>query len=114
MKKTIVAIKKMHLKQLIKEEIKHYGNNCDLNHIDVTNIEDMSYIFYETEFNGDISQWNTSKVAIMWGMFQNSIFNGDISQWNEKIRTNSNSCNLSHIKTFNMVDILELFGGNMQ
>ena len=44
----------------------------------------MSYLFYEFEFNGDISNWNVSNVEDMSYMFMGSKFtgeNGDISQW---------------------------------
>ena len=41
----------------------------------------MNYVFYGSEFNGDISKWNTSNVKSMVYMFSGSSFNGDISDW---------------------------------
>jgi surface protein len=38
-------------------------------------------MFSNSEFNGDISRWDVSKVTDMSGMFSNSEFNGDISRW---------------------------------
>ena len=56
--KTAVQPKnKVELMKIIKETIKEQGNNCDLNFIDTSKITDMSYLFYNTKFNGDISQW---------------------------------------------------------
>ena len=41
----------------------------------------MSWLFNDSEFNGDISKWNVSNVTNMESMFDSSNFNGDISKW---------------------------------
>ena len=72
---------KKELEKLIKQRMKEQGPNCNLNDIDVSEIKDMSSLFYNSEFDGDISKWDTSNVMFMDSMFEGSEFNGDISKW---------------------------------
>lgn len=73
---------KDELKKIVDKEIEDHGLECDLNCIDVSKITDMSDLFRESKFNGDISKWDVSKVHNMGLMFYESKFTGDISNWN--------------------------------
>ena len=73
---------KDELKDIIRDRIKEQGTECDLNDIDVSLIDDMAYMFYEMDFNGDIYNWNVSNVKNVCCMFAFSSFNQDISNWN--------------------------------
>ena len=87
MKKTIIAMNET-IKEIVKSEIARLGNNADLNHIDVSQVTDMSYLYDESGFDGDISKWDVSNVTNMHGMFWNSKFDGDISNWDVSNVTN--------------------------
>ena len=55
---------KEELLSIIKDHINTYGECCDLNDIDTSNITDMSNLFHcNYNFNGDISKWNVSNVT---------------------------------------------------
>ncbi len=54
---------------------------ADLNWIDTGDVTDMSLLFHQTNFNGNISEWDVSNVRTMLEMFEQSPFNGDISKW---------------------------------
>ena len=76
------------IQKIVHDEIKRFGPNADLNHIDVSNAPDLSDLFYGSDFNGDISKWDVSNVVNMNCMFYESKFNGDISNWDVKnVRT---------------------------
>ena len=65
------------------------GEKCDLNILDVSRVTDMSRLFADhKKFNGNISNWNTSKVTNMSNIFANSQFTKDISQWDVSKVTN--------------------------
>ena len=53
------------LKELVDKLIKERGYNADLNDIDTSEITDMNYMFYKSNFNGDISKWDVSNVEDM-------------------------------------------------
>ena len=73
---------KAELKHIIKKRIKEEGNEVNLNDIDVSKITDMSYLFEDTDFNGDVSNWDVSNVTEMNSMFSGcKSFNGDLSNW---------------------------------
>ena len=72
---------KDELKKIIEDTIREKGYECDLNFIDTSLIDDMSLLFCDIHFNGDISKWDVSNVKDMNNMFAYSSFEGDISNW---------------------------------
>lgn len=57
--------------------------NVNVNRWDVSNVEDMSFMFCDCKkFNCDISKWNVGQVKNMNGMFCDcESFNQDVSDW---------------------------------
>ena len=80
-KPTLQPETRKKLQDLIRREMEQHGNQCDLNHIDVSFFTDFSYLFESSKFNGNISKWNVSRAIYMDFMFEESEFNGDISMW---------------------------------
>lgn len=76
----IVATNKT-IRKIVRGEIDKLGPNADLNHIDVSNVTDMTDMFRVSKFNGDISQWDVINVTNMRYMFHESKFDCDISGW---------------------------------
>ena len=60
--------------------------NGDISNWNVSNVKDMMYMFCDSKFNGDISDWDVSKVDWFNATFKNSSFNGDISKWQINFR----------------------------
>ena len=122
----VVARNRNHLEELIEESIDKYGNKCDLNFIDVSNIKYFGFLFDGSKFNGDISKWNVSNVTDMSGMFENSEFNGDISKWNvsnvknmanmfeySKFKGDISKWNVSNVKDMNGMFFGSKFNGDI-
>lgn len=57
----------------------------DISNWDVSNVKDMDYMFYTSNFTGKnspgINNWNVSGVKTMDSMFEQSKFEQDISGW---------------------------------
>ncbi len=77
---------KLKIKPLNKEQLMEYVNNHNfsLSILDVSEIEDMSGLFNgctRTSYEG-IEDWDVSKVEDMEAMFYESDFTKDLSKWN--------------------------------
>jgi surface protein len=75
----------LELQEIIKDRVENVGNECDLNDIDVSKITNMSFLFNSTkltDFNGNVSLWDVSNVTDMSLMFYGcEKFNCDLSMW---------------------------------
>ena len=77
----VIRVTNEQLKEIIRH-LKKINSKISLNWIDVSRITDMSFMFYESKFNGDISKWDVSKVKNMYGMFWSAkSFNQPIGDW---------------------------------
>lgn len=81
---TLFPKDKKELMHMIDDEVVKNGKKCSLNHIDVSGITDMSTVFRQSVFDGDITEWDVSNVKDMSFMFEYSHFTGensDLSKW---------------------------------
>lgn len=81
-KSRIIVTDLQFLRKIVARTIEEYGVFCDLNYIDVSQMTDLSMLFYNTTFNGSVEEWDVSNVKRMYHLFAGSTFNGDISNWN--------------------------------
>jgi surface protein len=80
---------KTELLKLLEKLIEERGDEGNFNDIDTSLITDMSELFRDSDFNGDISKWNVSNVTDMDGMFYEATsFNRNLSNWNVSNVTN--------------------------
>ena len=72
------------LRSLIERELKRQGPDADLNHIDVSEITDMTNLFIDLDVrNVKMDKWDVSNVKYMSYMFYGcSSLCSDLSAWN--------------------------------
>ena len=64
------------------DEIRYSRDFSGIESWNVSNVTNMSKMFFNSSFNQDIGSWDVSNVTDMSGMFFNSSFNQNISFWN--------------------------------
>ena len=74
------------IQEIIDETQPNEGDTIDLNHLDVSGVEDMSNLFFDyvlSKYNYNVSKWDVSNVTNMESMFWGcENFNSDLSKWN--------------------------------
>ena len=104
---------KEELRAIIEERLKN-DDNADLNDIDVSEITDMSALFFRKfPHNINISEWDVSNVTDMTSMFMyGHEFNANLSKWDvsnvkdmydmfaecEKFNSDLSAWNVSNVK----------------
>lgn len=93
---------------IVYSEVNRLGEKADLNHIDVSKVTNMSYLFSEkgtSKFEGNIEKWDVSSVEDFTCMFSNSKKEMiDTGSWNFKKGLTKNSFdNWKYIDDMNRV-----------
>ncbi len=81
MPKIIIAENKADLRECIKEALYLQGADCDLNHIDISKVTDLSNLFADCTGQPDVSHWEVGHVRDMSGLFVRADYCGDLSAW---------------------------------
>jgi len=77
----IIANTSEELENIVWDQINKLGLRADLNHIDISNVESISGLFLDSQFNGDISLWRPENIIWAMNTFMNSKFAGDTNKW---------------------------------
>lgn len=78
------------LRQIVIQEIAENGPTCDLNHLNVGEMQDISGTFKGTNFNGNVSRWNIGMACDIRDVFADCPFSGDLSQWDVNVLSEIN------------------------
>ncbi len=96
--------------------ISNWGNTADLNYIVTTAVTDMTDVFINSAFNGDISGWDVSSVTITSNMFNGaSAFNQNLEEWKDHWSTAAGTLDADGTYTGNKTDMFKYSGvtGNL-
>ena len=119
----MVSVIKPKNRKELKAIIEYYSDyfpDNSLNWLDVSDVTDMSWMFYNQLYNGDISEWDVSNTETMECMFYMSSFNKNIADWNvSKVKVMNNMFNFSKFNgdiskwdVSNVIEMREMFFGS--
>ena len=80
-KQIITAKNRDDLEVVIKRTLEEEGLDADLNFIDIRKVEDLSELFENSKFNGDISNWNVNNVTNMDDIFYHCPLEKNPPKW---------------------------------
>ena len=69
------------LQKIVQKCIDTRGNDADLNDIDTSKVTNMSGLFMNRRFNGNISKWDVSNVKTMHKMFEGCPLEKNPPKW---------------------------------
>jgi len=75
----------VNTKKELKDIINNSPKTADLNHLDVSQITNLDRLFINTDFQGNISEWNVENVTSAGRAFDGCVnFNSNLSKWKPK------------------------------